>query len=232
MATLTNVLQFARAQAQTDANGIKSASATDNGILFANAALLDFRRRLQADGVDAAQLQESYTDMDADVGTYLYPTDMYWLKAIQLNYSGNNANDYITAQQVDVSNLPSNVQSFGWFRENASTEQPFFNDMGDWFEIFPTPLTASSQGIRIWYFKEVAEYTGVNDTISYPESLDYRILGWRIASLYYKSLNKFDEATDFDNEYEKMVRDIIQTLGKGVQQPMQAMPIQDTGWQY
>lgn len=228
MATLSNVLTFARSQAQTDANGLTNT----NGITFANAALLDFRRRLQAAGVDAAQLQEAYTDMVADTGTYLYPTNMFWLKAIQLNYSGNNANEYFTAQQIDVSNLPSNVQSFGWFRNNASTSQPFFNDMGDWFEIFPTPESASSQGIRIWYFMEATEYTGTTDTIAYPENLDYRVLGWRVVSSYYKMLNKFDEAVVADAEYEKMVRDIIQTLGRGTQQPMQAMPIQDSGWSY
>ena len=226
MATLSTVLSFARAQSQTDSNGLTNA----NGIIFANEALLDFRRRLQTAGIDASQLQEAYRDMSTS-GTYLYPTDMFWLKAIEVNYGDTNAENYVTATQIDVSNLPNNM-SFSWLRDNASTGAPYFNDMGDWFEIFPTPLSSNSQGIRIWYFLEATEYTSVNDTISYPESLDYHIIGWRVAADYYRSLNKFEEALAFDSEYEKNVTKLISTLGMGTQQPLQATPIQVTGWNF
>ncbi len=227
MATLATALSFARAQAQTDSNGLTDA----NGIIFANEALLDYRRRLISAGVDAAQLQESYTDMAANTGTYLYPPDMFWLKTIALNYSNNTQDQYLIAEQIDVSNTPNNT-SFGWLRDNAQTSKPYWNDMGDWFEIFPTPVSANSQGIRIWYFLEPTEYAATSDTIAYPESLDYRILGWRIASSYYKSLNKFDEAAFFDLEYEKKVKDIIATLSRGSQQPVKAVEIQWNGWEF
>ena len=227
MAALSDVLTFSRAQAQTDTNGLTNA----NGIIFGNEALIDFRRRLQSAGVDAAQLQESYTDMDGGVGTYLYPTNLFWLKAIELNYGDTSAQNYITAEQVDVSNLPNHT-SFSWLRQNALQQSPKFNDMGDWFEIFPTPVADNSQGIRIWYFLEATEYTSVSDTIAYPESLDYRILGWRICANYYKSLNKFDEATFFDAEYTNRVDQIIQTLGKGSQQPIEATGLQISGWEF
>ena len=227
MATLSTVLSFARAQAQTDSNGLTDA----NGIIFANEALLDFRRRLQTAGVDAAQLQESYETMTASTGTYLYPTDMAWLKAIELNYADQTATNYKTASQADVSNLPTG-ESFSWLRTNAQTDYPFFDDRGDWFEIFPTPLTTNTQGIRIFYYLEPTEYTSTSDTISYPESLDYRILGWRIASDYYYSLNKFVEGDLFNNRYNERVIQLISTLGRGVQQPIQAATIQLTGWEF
>lgn len=229
MATVSDVLAYARLQAQTDSNGLTNA----DGLIYTNGALVDFRRRLQAAGIDASQLQESYTDMVANQGTYLYPSNMFRLKSIELNYAGTqNANDYVTALQTDSSNLPSNVQSLSWFRTNASTRVPFFNDLGDWYEILPRPLSGSTAGIRIWYFLEATEYAAVGTTIGYPESLDYRILGWRVASLYYKTLNKFEESAFFDTEYMKAVTDLISTLGEGSQQPFQAIPIQDTGWSY
>ena len=78
MATLSNVLTFSRAQTQSDSNGLTDT----NGLVFANEALLDFRRRLINKGVDASQLQEAYTSGTVDQGTYLYPTDMFFLKAI------------------------------------------------------------------------------------------------------------------------------------------------------
>lgn len=227
MATLQSVVDFARAQAQTDSNGLTNA----NAIIFSNEALLDFRRRLIAAGVDAAQLQEAYRDMSATVGTYLYPTDMWWLKAIELNYTGATQQNYITANQVDVSNLP-NMESFGWLRANDSTGAPHFDDRGDWFEIFPTPTTSNAQGIRIFYFLEPTEFSSLSDTISYPESLDYRALGWRIASDYYYSLNKMLEGDAFNNKYEERVKQLIATLSRGSQQPITATAQQWSGFEF
>jgi len=227
MATLATVLSFARAQAQTDSNGLTDA----NGIIFANEALLDFRRRLQTKGVDAAQLQESYETITADTGTYLYPADMAWLKAIELNYTDQNEQNYKTAQQVDVANLPSG-QSFSWLRKNAGTGDPMWNDMGDWFEIFPTPVATNAQGIRIFYYLEPTEFTSTSDNISYPESLDYRILGWKVASNYLYSLEKYDGAAVFEQKYNQRVIELISTLSRGSQQPIEAQALQITGWEF
>lgn len=229
MATLSNVLAFSRAQAQTDSNGLTDA----NGIIFANEALVDFHRRLVNKGVDASQLQESYTDGTVNVGTYLYPTDMLFLKAIELNYANTNANDYQLAQQVDVSNLTGN-QSFSFLRKQANVYSPQFDDRGDWFEIFPTPITGNnlSQLIRIFYFLKPTEYTATSDTISYPESQDMRILGWRIAAMYYYSLNKMAEGDAFNQKYEERVEQYCATLGRGSQQPITAQVLSIDGWQF
>lgn len=229
MATLATVLAFSRAQAQTDNNGLTDTK----GIIFANEALLDFHRQLIAHGVDASQLQEAYTSGTAGVGTYLYPTDMFFLKAIEINYSNTVASNYVTAQQVDVSNL-AGADSFSWLRLNQSILFPKFDDRGDWFEIFPTPTAANNltNMMRIFYFLESTEYSATSDTISYPESLDYRILGWRIAASYLKSLGNWESAGPFDAEYEKKVQDVIKTLSRGVQTPMKSTTIQDSGWEY
>lgn len=229
MAVLSDVLSFARTQAQTDSNGLTNA----NGIVFANEAMLDFRRRLIAAGIDAAQTQEAYRDGTVNQGTYLYPTDMFWLKAIELNYSNTTSADYVTATQLDVSNIPAN-KSFGWLRANAGVTTPYFDDRGDQFEIFPTPTGAHnvSQMIRIFYFLEPTEYTAVGDTIAYPESLDYRILGWRIASNYLYSLEKINQGDAFNLKYEERVKQLIATLSRGSQQPIQAVPIQMSGWEF
>lgn len=229
MATLNTVLAFSRAQAQTDSNGLTDA----NGIIFANEALLDFRRKMIAKGVDASQLQEAYMSATSGQGTYLYPTDMFWLKAIEVNLANADPQGYVTAQQVDVSNLPD-MTSFSWVRQNQPAAQPLFDDRGDWFEVFPTPVAGMNltNAFRIFYYLEPTEYTSTSDTITYPESLDYRILGYRIAANYYRSLGKFGEADSFDATYEQKVSDITGTLSRGSQQPIMAVPIQDTGWQY
>ena len=233
MATLANVLTFARAQAQTDSNGLTDT----NGVIFANEALLDFRRRMIERGVDAAQTQESYRDASVPAAgegsTFLYPTDMFFLKAIEVNYTDTTAQNYRRARQVDVSNL-AGEHSFGWLRQNASTDEPQFDDRGDQFEVFPTFVSGNnlSQAIRIFYFLEPTEFAATSDNIGYPESLDYRILGWRIAASYLKSLEKWDSALAFDAEYEKKITKLIPTLGRGSQQPIQATTIPLTGWEF
>ena len=227
MPAVSDTLTFSRTQAQTDSSGLTDT----NGLIWANEALLDFRRRLIEAGVDASQLQEAYRDGAADIGTYLYPTDMFWLKSIELNYSGTNADGYITATQLDVSNIPGN-KSFGWIRTNASTSSPYFDDRGDWFEIFPTPTSALSQLIRIFYYLEPTEYANTSATIAYPESLDYRILGWRVAANYLYSLGKVEQGDAFNAKYEERIKQIIATLSRGSQMPIQATPLSLTGWEF
>ncbi len=225
---LSDALSFARAQAQTDSNGLTNA----NGLIFANEALSDFHRRLVNAGVDASQLQESYRDATVNVGTYLYPTDMLFLKAIELNYSNTNPADYKTASQIDISNLPNG--SFSWIRVNTDPSTPQFDDHGDWYEIFPTPSASHnlSQMIRIFYFLKPTAYASISDTVSYPENMDAAILGWRIAAMYYYSLNKMLEGDAFNLKYEERVKQYIGTLSRGSQQPLQATPVQITGWEF
>ena len=229
MPVLSDALSFARAQAQTDSGGLTNA----NGVIFGNEALVDFRRRLIAAGVDASQLQESYRNGTVNTGTYLYPTNMFWLKAIELNYSGTDAAGYLTATQLDVANIPGN-KSIGWLRTNASTSKPYFDHRGDWFEIFPTPTAAHNVTslMRIFYYLEPTEYAAVGDTITYPESLDYRALGWRIASSYLYSLGKVDEGLAFNMKYEERVNQIIATLSRGSQMPIQSTPLSITGFEF
>ena len=231
MSAVSDAISFARTQAQTNADGLTDAS----GLIWANEALVDFRRRLIVAGVDASQLQESYRDGTVGQGTYLYPTDMFWLKAIELNYANSTGQDYKTATQLDVSNIPGN-KSFGWLRTNANGATPYFDDRGDWYEIFPTPTAAhnTSQLIRIFYYLKPTEYTAVGNTIAYPESLDYRILGWRIAASYFYSLggDKINQGDAFNSKYEERVKQLVTTLARGSQQPIQAVSIQLDGWEF
>lgn len=224
--TLANVLAFARAQAQTDSNGLTDT----NGIIFANEALSDFHRRLVNAGVDASQLQESYTSGTANQGTYLWPTDMLFNKAIELDYTGAGGQQYRPASQVDVSNLP--YGSFSWLRANADAYNPLFDDRGDWFEIFPTPTTAISNLIRIFYYLKPTEFTATTDTVSYPENMDTAILGWRIAAMYKYSQQDFISGDAYNQKYDERVTQYIATLSRGTQQPLQSTSIQLTGFEF
>jgi len=228
---LSDVLAFARTQAQTDSNGITDA----NGIIFANEALSDFRRRLVDTGVDAGTVTEFVQEGTVGTGIYTYPTNpsVLFLKTIELNYVNTTPADKVTATQLDVSNLPAN-KSVGWIRANASPSSPYYDDRGDRYEIFPTPTAAHNVTsiATLFYFAKPNDYTAVANSIAYPETLDYRILGWRIASNYLYSLGKVEEGSIVNQRYEERVKQLIATLSRGSQQPIQATPIQDSGWGY
>lgn len=229
MAILSDILTFSRAQAQTDSNGLTNA----NGIIFANSRLVDFHRQLVDKGVDASQLQETYTTLTAPASgtglTALYPSDCLALKTIEVNFTDTNAQNYYRAEQVDVSNL-SNQTPFSFLRVNQSTQSPLFDDRGDWYEIFP----AQACTVRLFYYLKPTEYTATSDTISYPESQDYRILGWGICADYYYSLNKFEEGSAFEAKYQAGVNKYLSTLGRGSSQPVQTetLNVGNHGWSF
>ncbi len=243
MSTLQDVIDFARAQTQTDANGISDAT----GIIFANEALVDFHRRLVNTSIDASQIQEAYRDASipstGNGSTFLYPTDMMFLKTIEVNYSNTNPQDYLRAEQVDQSNLQGST-SFSWLRVNGTTNNPQFADNGDWFEVFPAFTSANniSQAIRIIYYQKPTEFTSTSDTISYPSSLDYRILGWRLAASYLYSIgattgggrNVHLLGDTFNSKYDERVKQLIATLGRGTQQPIQVknLNVGSDGWAF
>lgn len=231
MPTLADPISFARTQSQTDSNGLTDA----NGIKFGNEALNDFRRRLVAGGVDAGQIQEFVQEGTVNVGKYSYPTNpsMLWLKTIELNYSGGGTSNFKVANQLDVANIPGG-HSVGWVRINATTNSPWFDDRGDEYEIFPTPTGSHNVTsiITLFYYQKPAEFTATSDSLEYPETLDIRILGWRIASNYLYSLGKILEGDAFNLKYEERVKQLIATLSRGSQQPIQAQGLGLTGWEF
>ncbi len=228
---LSTVLAFVRAQALTDSNGLTDA----NGIIFANEALNDLHRKLVNRNVDASQIQESYQDGIAGQGTYLYPSNILFLKAIELNYTDTSPNNYQVATQVDVSNLEG-PSSFSWLRGNASAATPKFDDHGDWFEIFPTPSSANnlSQLMRIFYYLAPTLYVSTSDTVAYPENLDAALLGWKIAANYLYSLGteRIADGDKFNAKYEERIKEYVATLARGVQSPLQARPIPLDGFEF
>lgn len=234
MSTLANAITYARARAQTDSNGL-----TDTlGIIYGNEALFDFHRQLVNQSIDAAQIQEAYRDAsvpsDGNGSTFLYPEDMMFLKAIEVNFQDANAQNYVKADQLDHANLPGET-SFSWLRVNQSKWSPMFADNGDWYEIFPRFQDGDnlSQAIRLIYFMKPTEYGSVSDTISYPASLDYRIIGSRIAATYKNSLVE-GSGLPANEEYKQRVTQLIATLGRGTQQPItvQDLDIGNQGWQF
>lgn len=233
--TCSTLLAYAETKAQAAAGTLNNTSV---GIPFLNEALLDYRTVLINRGIDAAQTQESYVPSvtapaTGNGSTFAYPPDMFFLKTITVNMVDTNPQNYIQAQELDVSNTP-NQSSFEWMRENQPNTLPLFDDRGDTYEIFPSfnHATNFTNAIRIFYFLTPTPYVNTSDVLTYPDTLDYYILALKVVSLYYQSLNKFTEADYWENKYHERLERLVTSIGRGSQQPINAIPLQITGWQF
>lgn len=220
-------IQYAQQLAQTDSNNIGSVL----GLALYNDALQAMTRDMLNRGLDAAQTRESYTDLTtASPNTYAWPADMYMLKTVEVNFQDQNQQNYIQAEPVDVANIQR--QSFSWLRANQSIAAPLIDNRGDTFEVFPNALVPNGQGIRIFYYLTPTEAVDVGQPINYPQTLDYRALSAKMASMYYKTLNQLDMVTVYEQDYQDRIQKIIKNLAPGTQQPITPQPLALSGWNF
>lgn len=232
MATsILSAITYAQQLAQTDVNGISSVL----GLAFANDSLENMNRAMYERDIDSGMLNEvtipltGATSYSFPNGTlYTNAPTMYALKTVSINTSGSTQANYLQANHVDVSNLQGQT-SIDYLRLYQPTTYPLFDNYGDTFEVFPT---LSAGNVKIKYWKVPTEYPDVGAPIVYPQTLDYRCISARIASLYYKSQNDEKMAQIYETEYQNRLQDIIRILAPGTQQPLKAQALNITGWQY
>lgn len=232
--TVATLLGYCEQKTQAGTGNLNAS----NGVSFLNEAMLDFRSEMIKRGIDASQTQESYvatvTPPTAGNGsTFAYPSDMFALKTIEVNMTNANPQDYLLASQLDVANIPGQM-SFSWLRANQSTAAPLFDDRGDTYEIFPAFNSSMNlnNAIRIFYYLTPTIYTSTSDNLTYPDSLDWYILAMKICSLYYESLNKFQEADYWRVLYVERMNKLNTTLAQGSKQPIQNTGLPISGWEF
>lgn len=226
--SVNDVLTYARNLAQTDSNGL-----TDTvGLTFINDGLETMTREMVKHNVNAAQITEVPVSVLSGVGVMNFPSDMFALKTISVNYTDSAQQNYIQGQQLDVANIQGQT-SPDWLRINQPTQAPLISTGGNTFEIFPTPKTSNPVGVKIIYFKTPTEYNGTTaSVIGYPQTLDYRCLSCFVAMMFAKSLRKFDMSQVFEAEFKTRLQALINILAPVSKQPIEAVPIQDNGWTY
>jgi hypothetical protein len=228
MSVALDILTYSRAQAHTDSNGISDT----NGLAWLNDTLNEFRRELVKRGVDIVPVGAQSINLVAGTGIYSYTaSDYFMLKTMEINFQDSSQGNYLQAEQFDVSNLQGQT-SFDWLRLNQPTSQPLFDDRGANFEVFPTPVTSVTAGVKIMYYQLPTEYATTNSSLAYPETLDYRILGRGVIARYFYYLKDFETGDKFKAIFLKDIDNLVQTVGRGSQQPIRTEPIQDSGWGY
>ncbi len=228
MATsVLSAITYTQQLAQTDSNGIGSIL----GLALYNDARMEWTRDMLNKNMDAAQTQEAYRDLATQSpNTYLWPSDMFSLKTIEVNWQDTTEQNYVQALPIDVANIQD--RSFSWLRANQPMSNPLFDNRGDQFEIFPTPTAGNANGIRIFYFLVPTEATEVGQAIPYPQLLDPRTLSFKMAATYYRTQNDIAMAAEYENQYQQRMGKVIRIVEPGTQQPIQPTPLQISGWSF
>lgn len=228
MATsVLSAITYTQQLAQTDSNGINSVL----GLALYNDARMEWTRDMLNKNMDAAQTKEAYRDLTtSSPNTYTWPDDMFALKTIEINYQDTSEQNYLQARQIDVANLQD--RSFSWLRSNQDKQNPLFDNRGNTFEIFPTPATSNSQGIRIFYFVQPTEATDVGEAVPYPQLLDFRTLSCKMAAMYYRTQNDQAMAAEYEMQYQQRMNKIIRIVEPGTQQPTRPQPLNMNGWNF
>jgi hypothetical protein len=227
MATVENAITYTRQLAQTDSNGISDTL----GLALYNDARMEWTRDMLNKNMDASGTKEWYRDLTtSSPNTYTWPDDMFALKTIEINWQDTGQQNYLQAMPIDVANVQG--RSFSWLRANQDMQSPLIDNRGNSFEVFPTPLVANAQGIRIFGFVQPTEATAVEDTIPYPQLLDYRTLSCKMASMYYRTQEDPEQAMEYEMQYQQRIQKMIRIVEPGTQQPIQPTPLQITGWRY
>jgi hypothetical protein len=230
--TVQDVIDYANTQIQGD-NNINSVS----GLAFYNAANLDFHSDMIHAEADASEIQEAYRDVTVPAqspttqgSTFLYPSDMWVLKKITVNYTDTTEQNYVACTDIKTSNTEENT-SFEFLRQNQPTDSPLFEDRGDWFEVFPTFTAGNnlSQALRIFYFLYPTVYTSASQDLVYPETLDPICHAFKLVEYYYDSIQQDDRADRFAKKYKARFDSmLLPTLNRGESGPVVTQ--MSTGW--
>ena len=227
---LSTSIQNARTILKTDINGLVNSDAISLANEAQYAVIADLIKR----GINAAEIQESYESATTQIGTYLWPPDLWMLKELMVNYQDTTETNYLEAKPIDGGNLPEG-QNIQYIRANQPTSQPIFENRGDWFEIFPAPNSTNNNNLTnffwIFYFLAPTLFTssvgdGSDVTVPYPLNLDPYLLSARIAMI--QALRGTEEQQTRASSYASLYAQKLDTVENIIKRPSQKQ-IQPTG---
>lgn len=225
--TLDTPIKNCRTLLQTDSNGLSNADA----ISLSNEAQYAVIADLIKKGINAAQVQESNETATSTTGTYLWPSDLWLLKEMMVNYIDTTQGNYIECKVIDSGDLPDGV-NIQTIRKNQSKSMPVIENRGDWFEIFPAPNSANGDNLTkffwIFYYLAPALFVsvagdGTDVTVPYPLSLDPYLLAARMAQM--QALRAGEEGVARATYYEKIYKEKLETVENVIIKPSQKSPV-------
>ena len=91
---------------------------------------------------------------------YTWPSDLLRIKRIEVTYDGTN---WYRVHPIDIQEPEVSIATDANINEEFSTNDPRYDTHDNSIFLFPVPTANSTNGLKIWYEKEVAELSSNSD---------------------------------------------------------------------
>ena len=211
MATISTLNSQIRFLTNTDSTSYSSSD------LYAN--LTRWAHLFTAEIIDAQddwdfQGEIATANLVANQREYVFPTDILKIKRIDLMLDGSN---WYRANWMDESEIGTSLASESDITEKFTNDNPYVALYDKSFFIFSGTITSVTNGIKIWYSKEIVGVdTSGDDITSFSADTDKPNIAeaFQRGLVYGAAKDWFDkyELTERSREMERQVNTIIEKM--------------------
>lgn len=144
----------------------------------------------------------STTDLVADQSYYLLPSDCRKLRRLEVSYNGT---DWYRVQRI-------NRNAIGDPETTFSDANPMYSIVGNNIEIFPTPSSNVTGGLRLWYVEDNGDLSADDSTVKLPNAYTHLPILYA-SSMAKKKLGLDGEALQelniFNSQVEIMKNEVL-----------------------
>ncbi len=119
--------------------------------------ILDSQDEWDFDDSNLTDLPIASTDLMANTGVYALPSTIYKLNKLEINYGSG----FIKVNPLDLNETSLSEDEV---LSRATVENPFYRVFSQTIQLYPAPTSDVSGGLKIYYDREVAEFTSAEVT--------------------------------------------------------------------
>lgn len=119
--------------------------------------ILESQDEWDFDDSNSVDLPIASTNILANTGVYSLPSTIYKLNKLEVNYGSG----FIKVNPLDLNETGLSEDEV---LSRASVEDPRYRIFGQTVKLYPTPTSAVTSGLQIYYDREVAEFTSAEVT--------------------------------------------------------------------
>lgn len=141
---------------------------------------------------------------------YVLPTGLMKVKRVEVSY--DNGTTWNKAETIDINQIGMATDTTT-VRNNFGTSQPFYDLESNAIKLYPIPQVNSTNGLKLWYAREPAEFTQVevDAGVKQPgfDEAFHIMIPLGVTYDWFTAKKLFNEATIVNNElmeYEQRLR--------------------------
>jgi hypothetical protein len=119
--------------------------------------ILESQDEWDFDDSNATDLPIAATELTINIGTYALPSTIYRLNKVEINYGAG----FIKALPLDLNETGLSEDEV---LSRVSVESPRYRIFGQTIKLYPTPTATVASGLKLYFDREVAEFTSAEVT--------------------------------------------------------------------